>query len=206
MSPYETGDISVEPERVATSGCDFIEREGGSGVCRRRRTARPNAFGISSGLKSRYRLGRGGGKVTHQPATGSAITPSARSRRARILQLARTRYAGFNDHHLCEKLCEAEGFFSGPRDPPRSVASFTAIPNSATPVVAQRGDILRGYNSRYFAEGAGKPACRTQSSQTRSCASGERLRAALSFTSSAERYCTSPRAWLWMRTSALTCR
>jgi len=25
------------------------------------------------------------------------------------LHLARTRYAGFNDHHLCEKLCEVEG-------------------------------------------------------------------------------------------------
>jgi hypothetical protein len=24
MSPYEPGDISLEPERVATSGCDFI--------------------------------------------------------------------------------------------------------------------------------------------------------------------------------------
>ena len=32
---------------------------------------------------------------------------------ARILQLARTRYAGFNDHHLCEKLCEVEGFSLG---------------------------------------------------------------------------------------------
>jgi transposase len=30
--------------------------------------------------------------------------------RARILDLARTRYAGFNDHHLCEKLIETEGF------------------------------------------------------------------------------------------------
>src|SRR6478672_13720028 len=27
-----------------------------------------------------------------------------------ILRLARTTYAGFNDHHLCEKLCEVEGF------------------------------------------------------------------------------------------------
>ncbi len=30
--------------------------------------------------------------------------------RDHILQLARTRYAGFNDHHLCEKLVEQEGF------------------------------------------------------------------------------------------------
>lgn len=30
--------------------------------------------------------------------------------RRSILHLARTTYAGFNDHHLCEKLCEVEGF------------------------------------------------------------------------------------------------
>jgi len=30
--------------------------------------------------------------------------------RRSILRLARTTYAGFNDHHLCEKLCEIEGF------------------------------------------------------------------------------------------------
>jgi len=29
--------------------------------------------------------------------------------RQAALHLARTRYAGFNDHHLCEKLCEVEG-------------------------------------------------------------------------------------------------
>ena len=33
----------------------------------------------------------------------------AQTRRS-ILHLARTTYAGFNDHHLCEKLCEVEGF------------------------------------------------------------------------------------------------
>jgi len=31
--------------------------------------------------------------------------------RRRILQLSRGIYAGFNDHHLCEKLVEREGFF-----------------------------------------------------------------------------------------------
>lgn len=30
--------------------------------------------------------------------------------RQTVLRLARTTYAGFNDHHLCEKLCEVEGF------------------------------------------------------------------------------------------------
>src|ERR1700693_4599957 len=33
----------------------------------------------------------------------------ARVRQA-VVGLARTTYAGFNDHHLCEKLCEIEGF------------------------------------------------------------------------------------------------
>ncbi len=33
--------------------------------------------------------------------------------RAHILHLARTRYAGFNDHHLCEKLCEVEDLSLG---------------------------------------------------------------------------------------------
>ncbi len=39
--------------------------------------------------------------------------PSPRRLPARVRQtvvrLARTTYAGFNDHHLCEKLCEVEG-------------------------------------------------------------------------------------------------
>src|SRR4051812_38811456 len=30
--------------------------------------------------------------------------------RQTALRLARTTYVGFNDHHLCEKLCEVEGF------------------------------------------------------------------------------------------------
>ncbi len=60
-------------------------------------------------LKARYRQG-----------SAAALAHASRGRpshrrlpervRARILQLARTRYAGFNDHHLCEKLVEREGF------------------------------------------------------------------------------------------------
>ena len=30
--------------------------------------------------------------------------------RQAVVRLARTTYAGLNDHHLCEKLCEVEGF------------------------------------------------------------------------------------------------
>ena len=39
MSPYETGDIRIEPERIATSGGDYIVREGKRGVCQSRLTA-----------------------------------------------------------------------------------------------------------------------------------------------------------------------
>jgi len=60
-------------------------------------------------LKARYRQG-----------SAAALAHASRGRpshrrlpeplRTRILHLARTRYTGFNDHHLCEKLTEREGF------------------------------------------------------------------------------------------------
>ena len=60
-------------------------------------------------LKARYRQGSAAalahasrGRPSHRRLTQRV--------RARILQLARNRYAGFNDHHLCEKLVEHEGF------------------------------------------------------------------------------------------------
>lgn len=63
-------------------------------------------------LKARYRQGSAAAL-----AHASRGRPSPRRlpepARARILDLARTRYAGFNDHHLCEKLCEVEGLSLG---------------------------------------------------------------------------------------------
>src|ERR1019366_6818092 len=60
-------------------------------------------------LKTRYRQGSAAGL-----APANRGRPSHRrlpdAVRDRILRLARTRYAGFNDHHLCEKLTEQEGF------------------------------------------------------------------------------------------------
>ncbi len=60
-------------------------------------------------LKARYRQG-GAAALAH----ASRGRPSPRRlpdrERQRIVRLARTPYAGFNDHHLCEKLCEEEGF------------------------------------------------------------------------------------------------
>jgi transposase len=63
-------------------------------------------------LKTRYRQGSAAAL-----AHASRGRPSPRRlperTRARILELARTRYVGFNDHHLCEKLCEVESLSIG---------------------------------------------------------------------------------------------
>ena len=60
-------------------------------------------------LKARYRHGSAAAL-----AHASRGRPSPRRLpepvRQRIVCLARTRYVGFNDHHLCEKLTEQEGF------------------------------------------------------------------------------------------------
>jgi len=63
-------------------------------------------------LKSRYRQG---GEAAMAHASRGRPSPRCLPEpvRARILQLARTRYTGFNDHHLCEKLREVEGLSLG---------------------------------------------------------------------------------------------
>jgi len=63
-------------------------------------------------LKSRYRQG---GEAALAHASRGRPSPRRLPQRVRdrILHLARTTYAGFNDHHLCEKLCEVEGFSLG---------------------------------------------------------------------------------------------
>ena len=63
-------------------------------------------------LKARYR--QGGAAAMAHARRGRASprrTPEPVCRR--ILGLARTTYAGFNDHHLCEKLREVEGLAIG---------------------------------------------------------------------------------------------
>src|SRR6266481_3036943 len=62
-------------------------------------------------------------KIRYRQGSGAALAHVSRGRpsprripepmRNRILHLTRTRYAGFNDHHLCEKLCEVEGLSLG---------------------------------------------------------------------------------------------
>lgn len=60
-------------------------------------------------LKSRYRQG-GAAALAHVSRGRPSHQRTPESTRNRILALARTRYAGFNDHHLQEKLVEKEGF------------------------------------------------------------------------------------------------
>src|SRR6202795_1798712 len=63
-------------------------------------------------LKSRLRQG---GEAALAHASRGRPSPRRLPERVRdrILHLARTTYAGFNDHHLCEKLVEKEGFLLG---------------------------------------------------------------------------------------------
>lgn len=76
-------------------------------------------------LKLRFRQG-GEAAMAH----ASRRRPSPRRLpdrvRARILHLARTRYAGFNDHYLGEKLSDVEGLSLG-RETLRCLACRTAF-------------------------------------------------------------------------------
>src|SRR5580700_8471761 len=63
-------------------------------------------------LKARYRQGSAAA-LAHVSRSRPSPRRLPEPTRARILELARTRYAGFNDRHLCEKLCEVEGFSLG---------------------------------------------------------------------------------------------
>lgn len=58
-------------------------------------------------LKVRYRQG-GAAALAHASRGRPGYRRLPEPVRARVLHLARTRYAGFNDHHLCEKLREVE--------------------------------------------------------------------------------------------------
>lgn len=60
-------------------------------------------------LKSRYRQGSAAA-LAHVSRGRPSHRRLPESTRVRILALARTRYTGFNDHHLHDKLVEREGF------------------------------------------------------------------------------------------------
>src|SRR5271167_2050413 len=60
-------------------------------------------------LKARYRQGSAAA-LAHVSRGRPSPRRTPPAVRQRALELARTRYAGFNDHHLQEKLVEKEGF------------------------------------------------------------------------------------------------
>jgi transposase len=63
-------------------------------------------------LKARYRQG-GAAALVHANRGRPSARRTPEPVRRRALVLARTVYAGFNDHHLCEKLAEVEGLDLG---------------------------------------------------------------------------------------------
>jgi transposase len=63
-------------------------------------------------LKTRYRQGSAAA-LAHVSRGRPSQRRLPERTRARILELARTRYVGFNDHHLCEKLGEVESLSIG---------------------------------------------------------------------------------------------
>src|SRR3989442_9168778 len=60
-------------------------------------------------LKARYRQG-GEAAMAHASRGRPSPRRLPQPLRQRVLHLARTRYLGFNDHHLAEKLQDVEGF------------------------------------------------------------------------------------------------
>jgi hypothetical protein len=77
-----------------------------------RRSCSTLRLGISSA--SKFVIGKAAQPLWLTPAAAAPAPRRLPQRvRARILYLARTRYAGFNDHHLCEKLSEVEGLSLG---------------------------------------------------------------------------------------------
>src|ERR1019366_4930105 len=71
MSPYETGDICIEPERIATSGGDFILREGEPGV-----SQTPPTIGKTTKIPV---AGGGGGGLGPPPAADAPAPVACRS-------------------------------------------------------------------------------------------------------------------------------
>jgi transposase len=78
-------------------------------------------------LKSRYRQGSAAA-LAHVSRGRPSPRRLPEPLRQRILTLARTRYVGFNDHHLCEKLCEVEGLSLG-RETLRRLLRAAGLPS-----------------------------------------------------------------------------
>jgi|HubBroStandDraft_1064217.scaffolds.fasta_scaffold37315_3 hypothetical protein len=69
----------------------------------RTRTIKPRYLRLDSAARGR--------RESESTPAGPALPPPPEGMAARILQFARTRYAGFNDHYLCEKLDDRRSSF-----------------------------------------------------------------------------------------------
>src|ERR1700741_1130556 len=78
------------------------------------RAAELLCLGVRPIKRFKKRMPEGGGGGRRTPPNANRGRPSPRrlpdAVRQRIVQLSRGTYTGFNDHHLCEKLVEREGF------------------------------------------------------------------------------------------------
>src|SRR5882762_1528564 len=75
MSPYEQGNICIEPERATTSGGYFQMREGGVSVGQSRRTPVPERA-PNQALEEAYARRRGGGSGTCQSWAAQSPSPA----------------------------------------------------------------------------------------------------------------------------------
>ena len=116
----------------------FQLREGRPGVCQSRLTARSIATTCQTTAKPGY--GKAVRRLWHTPAADDPVIVRLPQRvRDRIALLSRATYAGFNDHHLCEKLAELEGFSLTRKAPYRRLlrSQGLGLPvNVALPLIA----------------------------------------------------------------------
>src|SRR5216683_1927830 len=75
MSPYETGDISVEPEGTSASDRNQLMHQGRHGVCQSRRTP-VSERAPDQALEKAYARRRGGGSGTRQPRPAQPASPA----------------------------------------------------------------------------------------------------------------------------------
>src|ERR1019366_1257617 len=125
-------------------------------------------------------------KVRYRQGSAEALAHASRGRpsprrlpeqvRARILDLARTRYAGFNDHHLCEKLCDVEGLPLGRETLRRLLRSIrrcpappTAPPPTSSCAASCPTTIGASATPRVKRKNPGAPAPLTSSASAASC-------------------------------------
>src|SRR6185312_15127657 len=100
-------------------------------------------------LKSRYRQGSAAA-LAHVSRGRPSPRRLPEPLRQRILLLARTRYAGFNDHHLCEKLGEVEGL---------SLGRETFAASCVQPVLARRASGAHRLTASVALRVPGKAKC-----------------------------------------------